>query len=118
MEEKGKKDTFIDALETKKLELEKIIKYRTKGSILRARCGWHNEGEKNRKYFLNLVKRHYKQGVISQLKLDNENFVTTDKEILGECETFYKRYSSNNGSQNERTNNFFQVANGEKIKPD
>ena len=60
------------------------------------------------KYFLNLEKRHYKQGVISQLKLDNENFVTTDKEILGECETFYKRlFSSNNGSQNEQTNNFF-----------
>ena len=107
MDEKDKKDT-LDALETKKLELEKIIEYRTKGSILRARCRWHNEGEKNTKYFLNLEKRHYKQGVISQLKLDDENFVATDKEILSECETFYKRlYSSKNGSQNERTNNFF-----------
>ena len=96
MEEKDKKDT-LDALDTKKLELEKIIEYRTQGSILRARCRWHNEGEKITKYFLNLEKRHYKQGVISQLKLDNENFVTTDKEILGECESFYKRlYSSNN----------------------
>ena len=107
MDEKDKKDT-LDALETKKLELEKIIEYRTKGSILRARCRWHNEGEKNTKYFLNLEKRHYKQGVISQLKLDDENFVTTDKEILSECETFYKRlYSSKNGSQNEQINNFF-----------
>ena len=107
MDEKDKKDT-LEALETKKLELEKIIEYRTKGSILRARCRWHNEGEKNTKYFLNLEKRHYKQGVISQLKLDDENFVTTDKEILSECETFYKLlYSSKNGSQNERTNNFF-----------
>ena len=75
---------------------------------MRARCRWHNEGEKNTKYFLNLEKRHYKQGVISQLKLDDKNFVTTDKEILSECETFYKLlYSSKNGSQNERTNNFF-----------
>ena len=107
MEETDKKDT-LDALDTKKLELEKIIEYRTKGSILRARCRWHNEGEKNTKYFLNLEKQHYKQGVMSQLKLDDENFVTTDKEILSECETFYKRlYSSKNGSQNERTNNFF-----------
>ena len=55
-----------------------------------------------------MEKRHYKQGVISQLELDDENFVTTDKEILSECETFYKRlYSSKNGSQNERTNNLF-----------
>ena len=52
MEEKDKKD-ILDALDTKKLELEKIIEYRRKGSILRARCRWHNEGEKNTKYFLN-----------------------------------------------------------------
>ena len=77
MKKKDKKD-ILNALDTKKLELEKIIEYRTKGSILRARCRWH-EGEKNTKYFLNLEKRHYKQGAISQLKLENENFVTTDK---------------------------------------
>ena len=107
MKEEDKKDT-LNALDTKTLELEKIIEYRTKGSILRARCRWHNEGEKNTKYFLNLEKRHYNRGAISQLKLENENFVTTDKEILSECETFYKTlYSSNNGSQNERADKVF-----------
>ena len=107
MKEKDKKDT-LNALDSKKLEMENIIEYRTKGSILRARCRWHNKGEKNTKYFLNLEKRHYNQGAISQLKLGNENFVTTDKEILSECETFYKNlYSSNNGSQNERADKVF-----------
>ena len=107
MKEEDKKNT-LNALDTKTLELEKIIEYRTKGSILRARCRWHNEGEKNTKYFLNLEKRHYNRGAISQLKLENENFVTTDKEILSECETFYKTlYSSNNGSQNERAGKVF-----------
>ena len=57
MDEKDNKDTLV-TLQTKNLELEKIIEYRTKGSILRARCRWHNEGEKNTKYFLNLEKRH------------------------------------------------------------
>ena len=76
------KEDAVNTLETKKSELEKIIEYRTKGSILRARCRWHNEGEKNTKYFLNLEKRHYKQGAISQLKLEDENFATTDEEIL------------------------------------
>ena len=75
---------------------------------MRARCRWRNEGEKNTKYFLNLEKRHYNRAAISQLKLENENFVTTDKEILSECETFYKTlYSSNNGSQNERADKLF-----------
>ena len=47
------KDTedAVNTLETKKSELEKIIEYRTKGIILRARCRWHNEGEKKHKIF-------------------------------------------------------------------
>ena len=77
-------------LEARKSELEKIIEYRTKGSILRPRCRWYNEGGKNTKYFLNLEKRHFKQGAITQLKVDDENFVTTDKEILNQCEAFYR----------------------------
>ena len=106
---KGKdKQDAVNTLETKKSELEKIIEYRTKDIILRARCRWHNAGEKNTKYFLNLEKRHYKQGAISQLKLDDENFATTDKEILQECEAFYKHlYSSKIDSQNEEYNNIF-----------
>jgi len=38
-------------LEVRKSELEKIIEYRTKGSILRSRCRWYNEGEKTRNTF-------------------------------------------------------------------
>ena len=76
--------------EVKKKDLERIIEYRTKGAILRAKCRWHNEGEKNTKYFLNLEKRHYKNGVISQLKIGENRFVTSDKDILKECENFYR----------------------------
>ena len=51
---------------------------------------WQNEGEKNSKYFLNLEK-----GVIIQLKLGDNKFASSNKEILSECETFYKNsYSS------------------------
>ena len=106
--DENEKKGILGALDSKKLELEKLIEYRTKGTILRAKCRWHNEGEKNTKYFLNLEKRHYKQGTVSQLKLDDEQFVSTDKEILNECETFYKRlYSSSKGSQKELTNSIF-----------
>lgn len=82
-------------LEQKTKELEKIIEYKTKGAIVRAKCRWYNEGEKNSKYFLSLEKRHYKNGVISQLKLGENEFASSDKEILSECETFYRDiYSS------------------------
>ena len=82
-------------LEAKKCKLETIIEYRTKGAIVRSKSQWYNEGEKNTKYFLNLEKRHCKQGTITQLKINDNDLVYTDKEILNECVSFYQSlYSS------------------------
>ena len=51
------------------------------------------------KYFLNLEKRHYKSSVITQLKVSDTDFITSDNEILNECETFYRNiYSSKTNS--------------------
>ena len=58
--------------------------------IIRSKSQWYNEGEKNSSYFLNLEKRHYKQGTISQLKINDTFFVTTDRDILSECTAFYR----------------------------
>ena len=80
----------IEKLNTLKRDLEKIIEYRTKGAILRSKSQWCNEGKKNTKYFLNLESRHFKQGTISQLKINDTEFVTSDVAILSECESFYK----------------------------
>ena len=63
-------DTLPSHLEEKlnesRLKLEKIVEFRTKGAILRSKTRWYNEGEKNTKYFLNLEKRHYKQGQLAK----------------------------------------------------
>ena len=80
---------LVEQLNDLKSELERIIEFRTKGSIVRAKIKWHNEGEKNTKYFLNLEKRHYKQGIISQLKVDENNFITLDQEILAKGKSFF-----------------------------
>ena len=80
----------IEKRNTLKRDLEKIIEYRTKGAILRSKSQWYNEGEKNTKYFLNLESRHFKQGTISQLKINDTEFVTSEVAILSECESFYK----------------------------
>ncbi|KAL9959711.1 hypothetical protein ACROYT_G033060 [Oculina patagonica] len=79
-----------ERITTLKKDLEKIIEYRTKGAIIRSKSLWYNEGEKNSKYFLNLEKRHCKHGTISQLKVSDSDFVTTDKAILSECTDFYR----------------------------
>ena len=77
-------------LEKKRRELETIIEYQTKGAILRSKSRWYNEGEKNTKYFLNLEKRHCKQGTITQLKVNGKDLIQSVKEILHECEAFDK----------------------------
>ena len=41
---------LVKQLNDLKSELERIIEFRTKGFILRAKIKWHNEGEKNTKY--------------------------------------------------------------------
>ena len=46
-----KKMTNRKDLEDKMRELEKIIEYKTKGAILRAKCRWYNEGEKKYQIF-------------------------------------------------------------------
>ena len=100
-------DTFHN-LEIKKRELEEIVEYRTKGSILRARCRLsltltHQILLKFRK------KRHHKQGTISQLKQVDESFVTTDKEILYQCETFYRElYRSKIGTCDDKYDFFLK----------
>ena len=55
------KEALAEQLRVKKIELENIIEYKTKGAIIRFKARWYNEGEKNNKYFFNLEKRHCKK---------------------------------------------------------
>lgn len=96
-----------EQLNESRLELEKIIEFRTKGAILRSKTTWYNEGAKNTKYFLNLEKRHFKQGTISQIKTNDSEFITSDKKILNECVAFYKNlYATKVNTYNQNDTNF------------
>ena len=88
--EQQRKESILENLEASKLELEEIVKMRTKGAILRCKAKWYNEGEKNTQYFLNLEKRHFKLSTISQLKTRDNTYITSDKDILSTAEVFYR----------------------------
>lgn len=91
-----------EKLEAKREALEKLVEYRTKaGAILRSKSVWYNEGEKNTKYFLSLEKIHFKQGTISRLKINEQDFVFSDKEIRAECESFYSKLYTSQGNSTE-----------------
>ena len=55
----NEKVQICSEIDVKILQREEISKYKTRGAILRSKSRWHNEGEKNTKYFLNLEKRHF-----------------------------------------------------------
>ena len=52
-------------LDKERREHELLLEYQTKDTILRSKSRWHDEGEKNTKYFLNLEIRHCIQGTIT-----------------------------------------------------
>ena len=94
LSETDKTDTLYE-LEVKTLQLEKICQYQTRGTIIRSKARWHNEGEKNTKYFLSLEKRHLNTKTIKQLQLDDKSVINTDDKILKEAKSFYQKlYSS------------------------
>ena len=66
-----------------------------------------HEGEKNTKYFLNLEKRHCKQTTITQLRVSEDDFISTDKEILLECKNFYKNLYTSKEDTNKNADAFF-----------
>ena len=111
--DKQKKQIWCD-IEGKKRELKAIIEYQTKGEILRSKSRWYNEGEKNTKYFLNLEKRGCKQAIITQLKASEDDFTSTDKEILLECEHFYKNLYTSKVDTNKKTGAFFPTLEEQK----
>ena len=92
----NEKVQIYSEIDVKILQRGEISKYKTRGAILRSKSRWHNEGEKNTKYFLNLEKRHFNNKTIKHLTLANDNVVNTNSEILEEAKSFYDQdlYSS------------------------
>ena len=71
-------------------DLNKIADYKTKGAIIRSRIRWHEEGERNTKYFLNLEKRRHSKTHITKLKDKDGKEITDPSEILLSQKEFYK----------------------------
>jgi len=77
-------------LNSTKTRLNKISAHRTRGTILRSRARWHEEGERNSKYFYNLEKRNYSKKVVTKLKLNDGSFTTNQLDNLNQEKEFYQ----------------------------
>ena len=81
----------ITRLHTLRARLNQIAEYRTRGAMVRSRVCWHEEGERNTKYFLNLEKRNFSSTHISRLKTREGNETTNAEEILSMQKRFYEQ---------------------------
>lgn len=70
------------------------------GAHIRSRAKWFESGERNTKYFFGLEKKNATTNTIRQLKKANGGYTTSDKEILDEEHTYYRKlYKSDNISE-------------------
>ena len=84
-----------------KQELNLIYENQGKGSIVRSKARWIEQGEKPTKYFFNLEKRNYNHKIVKVLRRPDGSSVTTERQILEELEIFYKNlYTSTPISKN------------------
>ncbi len=85
-----------------KVKLDKFLNTKIKGTIVRSKARWYENGEKNSKYFLNLEKRNFLRNKISKLKLCNGEKTDDPNTILAEGKMFYRNlYSSRNVDPNK-----------------
>ena len=77
-------------LEEAKTVLENIYEERTRGIILRSKVKWHEQGEKNTKYFLNLESRNQSRKHMRKV-IVNDKEITNPLKILEAQKLFYKK---------------------------
>ena len=106
-------------LKLKKEELNEIIEKRINGIILRSKCQYVENHEKNTKYFASLEKKQAEKKIILKLNVNN-NIITDITDILNAQSTFYSKLYEKRAVQ-QPTFNFFNntmpsISEAEKIK--
>ena len=105
--------SMIDMNKKRDLEPQLNILYDKKatGAQIRSRAKWINEGEKNTKFFLGLEKKHQTQNIIRELTNENNDFLNTDEEILGEMCNFYEKLYDTQNINNSDIGNYLRDTN-------
>ena len=83
-------------------KLKDIDDYKTEGILLRAKCLWYEKGEKNNKYFLNLISRNKQRTVMNKLINDNGETIYNQTEILNCQAEYYKNLYSEKQQKNRK----------------
>ena len=97
----------ITKLHTLRARLNQIAEYRTMEAMVRSRVRWHEEGERNTKYFLNLENINFSSTHISRLKSREGNKTTNAEAILSMQKRCYEQLYAQVPCTNEDGDAFF-----------
>ena len=79
----------VAKLEALKAEYEREYDYIVRGSIIRSRATWFEQGERNTKYFLNLENNNKRKTCVRKLVQQNGKECTNPNIILDEIHSYY-----------------------------
>ena len=83
-----------------KHEIELIECHKARGAIIRSKCRWTEEGEKNTSFFLRLEKHNFSNKLITQLNVD-DHMLNEPSDILNAGKIFYDNlYTEKNQFRN------------------
>ena len=86
-------------------ELEQIREKKIKGSFMRSKALWIEQGEKPTKYFCNLEKRNFVNKQMSRIEKVDGTQVTEQDEIMIEVRAFYENLYKAKENESESTIN-------------
>ena len=99
-------------------ELDIHIAEKTRGSMIRSRARWVEEGEHSSKYFFNLEKRNYNTKTMKGLRKKDNTITSDTKEILNELVRFYKHLYSSRFKEDQPSFQVFENLEGPKVIED
>ena len=104
---------LLNELYATKLQLQTLMRQKTKGAILRSKARWQEHGEHNTKYFLSLEKRNHSRKTVTKLKINENEYTCNQFEILQKEKTYYEELykSQKSGTCNQAASTFFDANN-------
>ena len=112
-------DENIQKRECLKLRIESLSEYIVKGSIIRSRVNWYEQGEKNNKYFLNLENNNKGKRCIRNISIQGTDVFTSDpRKIMSEIKDFFSELYAERETSDELADLFLGDSNIPQLDED
>lgn len=91
--------------------------YKMKSTILRSKVKWHEQGERNTRYFYSLEKQNFEKKTTTKLKLPNGSFTTDQSGLCKNKCTFttWKVFDTSNNHESSVPDNNLPLIFSENI---